>query len=85
MRYDWDKYGRPRVALVNRSFRWVLAFLGVALWVTFGPMIADDWTLVIPPLGMTAGVVLQQIAVRKVYGVQVKPDHAVIASDGGQP
>lgn len=77
MRYDWDRYGRPRTAWFNRVMRWVLPPFALVIWVRCLPLIARDWTVIFPPLIMTFCTVMHQVGVRKLYAA--RPDHAAIA------
>ena len=79
-RYDWNKYGRPRVALFNRIMGWVLPCVTVALWVLC-ILLVRDWTVSVAPLMMTAAVVAQRLGMRRVYGVdRPRPDYSAIAA-----
>jgi len=79
-RYDWNKFGRQRVALLNRIMRWVVPCIAAVLWVEFILLAMQDWTVIFAPLLMTAFVVAQQVGLRKVYATErPRPDYAAIA------
>ena len=80
-RYDWNKFGRPRVALVNRIMRWVLPCIGLAVWLACLPLALRDWTVIFAPLIFTAATVMHQVGVRTVYRAErPRPDCAAIAA-----
>jgi hypothetical protein len=80
IRFEWNRYGRPGVALFNRIGG---AFLAVAAALMAAPVawyaLTRDWTVVIPWLVLATGAVTHRVAMRKTYGVECRPDYAAIA------
>lgn len=75
---DWNRYGRPRVALFGRVMSTVLMGMTAVLWALFLPVaVMRDWTVVFVPLLVTGGAVMQRVALRKVY--RAAPDYSAIA------
>lgn len=71
VRYDWNRYGKPRTALVNRIGMWWLTVVGlVACPLFLLEAVTKDWTLAFPGLLLGGCAAVQRIAVRKVYGVR---------------
>lgn len=71
LRYDWHRYGRPGLAWSTRIAAWFTTVMAVVFWPAFGWFaITRDWTVVFVPVLVTAGVVMQRLTMRKVYGVR---------------
>jgi len=79
--YDWNKFPRPRVALINRIMRWVLPCIGLAAWLACLPLALRDWTVIFAPLIFTAGAVMHHAGVRTVYRAERhRPGYAAASS-----
>jgi hypothetical protein len=78
MIYDWNKFGRSRVALFNRIMAWFITCQAILSWPLFGRLALRDWTVIVAPLVITAGAVTLRVAMRKVYRAEV--DYSAIAS-----
>ena len=77
MTADWNKFGRPRVAMFTRVSAAFVTCLAVLLWPWCLFLAMRDWTLIFVPLILTTAVVIQRLAMRKIY--RAEPDYAAIA------
>jgi hypothetical protein len=78
MIYDWNKYGRPRLALFSRVAAWFLTTLVVLSLPFFIFDALRDWTVIFAWLLIVTGAVACRVMLRKIYrGV---PDYPAIAA-----
>jgi hypothetical protein len=52
----------------NKVIVYVNGFLTGSSWALFGNEIARDWTLIIPPLLITAAYIMEVLLYRRIYG-----------------
>ncbi len=74
VKYDWDRYGHPNTARLNRLMAPFLTTLcamaaGLFLWAA----IAQDWTMTFVALLFAVTGVVHRLALRKCYGVRERP------------
>lgn len=70
MKYDWNRYGHPRRAMATRMAGWALYVSAAVAVPRLLWLAAGDWTLALPALLITAGVAVQRLGLREVYGVR---------------
>jgi hypothetical protein len=77
-RYDFNQYGRPRLALFNRVMREVLIVeIAVASIIALAMLaVTLDWTWIIAPSAMLPGVIVQRKMFDRIY--RARPDYAKI-------
>jgi uncharacterized protein YdbL (DUF1318 family) len=78
MIYDWNKYGRPRLALASRVVGWFLPILAALSLPFFIVDALRDWTVIFAWLLIVTGTVAQRFGLRKIY--RAVPDYAAIAA-----
>lgn len=76
MTFDWNKFGRPRLALFTRAGGWFITCMALLSWPFCIILAMRDWTLIFAPLFFTAPAVIQRLSLRKVY--RAEPDYARI-------
>ena len=80
MSYDWNKFGRPRLALFNRVMAWFVTCMAVASLPFFVILALRDWTVIFAALMFTAAAVMMQVGLRVIYAAdRPRPDYAAIA------
>ncbi len=86
LRYDRDRHGHPRVALLNRVLGWYLTAMAAVSWPAFGwAAVTRDWTvMVVPPL-VTACAVMHRIGMRQAYGRAAQAREAEPVPPEGEP
>ena len=76
MTIDWNKFGRPRLALFSRAVSWYLICTALLSWPFCVVLAVRDWTLIFVPLFLAVPAVMQCLTLRKVY--RAEPDYARI-------
>lgn len=74
---DWNKFGRPRIALLNRLMARFLIAMAALSWPIFLVLALRDWTVIFAPLVLTGLVAMEWMALQKIYAG--RPDYAAIA------